>query len=314
MQTLTRECTCPRKVRREGDGKKHRWECCLEPTYRDALIGKHGKVVGKGQSGVVMAYNGRVYKTLLLDSRDARKDYLAEVNYSKLYAAEDIGPEVISMFIDESTQVGVIEMKQYEHSARNYFLKVLDSKPKEASKKYQARLKQIIRAMVRAQSYCIDLRPENFVVNVDHATKEITDMRIIDFGGGFCKTTKVGDQLPAYVVYVAMCTLCRWHTWHLTRNNERKGVDVLPKFETTPEAATYLMKADSFAPYLMGYYAAVGDGEDGPDIESSSKRRSELEAAMMWVLQLIADGETELPLKRWGKIEDAYKKYIAESV
>lgn len=299
IKRYERKCTCSRK--KIGD----RWECCLEPSYRDALLAKKASPIGSGQSGTVVAYNGRVYKTLLLDSPSSKSEFDSEARFSELFASHGIGPEVHSIFVDKKNRVGVIEMEQFEMSALKYLTDTL-GKPKVAPKAYQTKLKSLLRRMVAIRAVCEDLRPENFVVRV--AKSGAVDLRLIDYGGDFCtqfpKQRWWNEARSKDDMLAAMAMLTRWHTWHLTRRGGDRGVDVLPTPVGDPATAAQILLERNFVPYLMGYYGATADGEHGSTIEANRRRGAAISATMVRVLRAVASGQLDnLPLKPWGQIE-----------
>jgi hypothetical protein len=48
------------------------------------------------------------------------------------------------------------------------------------------RVRQLFRGMAKLGIFCMDLKPANIVIDTEQTTNLLSDMKLIDFGGGLC--------------------------------------------------------------------------------------------------------------------------------
>lgn len=237
------------------------WKCCI-PDYEKL------EYIGSGGGGVVLGGVSRhkptAYKMVDFDSIFPNSvnelEFEREVEYSRHFGNIDIGPQVVEAYIsveNPQSRKGVLVMRRYQMSLAQYLSQVLIFDHRIGVLVFDVMLKLAMSGHV-----CIDLKPDNFVVNLDN-NGDITAARMIDFNPDWCTSVRDEDIDPLVLAF-AMTAAFRFITFAMNH------VDVLPNLETgwyygvdpTAGAIAYkesvmLLESTEFT-QLMEYYSPGG--------------------------------------------------------
>lgn len=130
-------------------------------------------------------------------------DLLDEVRFVQRMEQAGLTPRTLGQYSDETHHAMV---SQRYHMDLEEWLHMSTPKDRSCSM-WTLRLRRLLRGMAKTGLFCIDLKPANVVVRLESQTSIISEMKLIDFGGGLCWESL--DLVPGYVfpwqvLYTAM--------------------------------------------------------------------------------------------------------------
>lgn len=156
-----------------------------------------GKRFNKG--GLTSVYNlkddpSKLFKITPFQTSLDLEDLKEETEFEQELSRAGLAPQLYKSFKDKHARGAVVEKF-------NMDLDVYLRKARKAGippdPKLGSFLKQILWNLAGRGIECLDVKPKNFVVNVDKDTGEIQALRIIDFGGNWC--TRKHDPELAFI-------------------------------------------------------------------------------------------------------------------
>jgi len=128
--------------------------------------------------------------------RRLKEETLAEMHFGQMMSDADIGPKIYDQFIfhkkEGNKEWGLILMEKFQGSAADFLWTGGSGRNWGATPNTKNRaivihkMMELAKRMVAEGLYCWDIKPGNFVANVDGNTKGKIKVRMIDFGGQFC--------------------------------------------------------------------------------------------------------------------------------
>ncbi len=186
MLITNRKCVFKNKIENPDDLFKQ----CTK--FKDMRLIEH---IGEGSFGSVYrgetTYNSKKINVAVKLIRNCSDENLIdlnlEINYSYNMGILGIGPLIYDAFYyknqGEDKYEQIIVMEYYPYDGRVALQSVSIQNKKKIIKKMIDLVKQTI---FEVKIYCVDLKPENFIVN------DNLDVKMIDFGTDWC----VPDHLP----------------------------------------------------------------------------------------------------------------------
>lgn len=189
--------------------------------------------LGKGSYGTVYKIKSKDNNFAMKFSEVPEQEFKnleEEINYTKILSDNKITPKYYGSVNYKNESYGInysfLLSDAYDINLNDYFLSYipwyLANKDKFISvKNSYNNIEEIINNKLLELSnlliYCVDLKPQNIVVKID-ADNQITDLKLIDWGGDFCKNKNnlseedfPDRELLKKVIYDMMVVLM--HLW-----------------------------------------------------------------------------------------------------
>jgi hypothetical protein len=161
-----------------------------------------GPVLSYSGFATIYTIRGDAARILRVQEYTNTPDILDEVRYVERMNMAGLTPLTIGNYTDGTYHA--MYCQRYEMDLERW-LNESDVRV-QCRSIWTMRVCQLLRAMSRIGLFCIDLKPANIVVKTDAATNILTDMKLIDFGGGLCWESKhlLGRPVSWHVVYAVM--------------------------------------------------------------------------------------------------------------
>ena len=173
------------------------------------------QLVGKGTFGHVFRFCKFPTRRIALkmvdyanekpeDFERVRRTIQYEAQLGKMMGEIGVGPQVYSVQFDDRNKTALIGMEFMDMDLKTFFKKrapVME----DVLEDLEQRLTRVLDRMARAGIKCLDLKPENVMVNVDKVGN-IDKVRVIDFDTRFCRQD-VSIQKDPGTAILAMKTM-----------------------------------------------------------------------------------------------------------
>ena len=128
--------------------------------------------------------------------RRLKAETLSEMHFGQMMSDANIGPKIYDQFIfhkkEDNKEWGLILMEKFQGSGADFLWTGGSGRGWGATPNTKNRaiviqkMMELAKRMVSKGLYCWDIKPGNFVTNVNGNTKGKIKVRMIDFGGQFC--------------------------------------------------------------------------------------------------------------------------------
>lgn len=128
--------------------------------------------------------------------RRLREETLAEMRFGQMMSDAHIGPKMYDQFIFRkkggNEEWGLILMEKFQGSAADFLWSGGSGRDWGATPNTKNRaivirkMMELTKRMISKGLYCWDIKPGNYVANVNGNTMGTINVRMIDFGGQFC--------------------------------------------------------------------------------------------------------------------------------
>lgn len=193
------------------------------------------RLLGKGGFGRVYRYCGtdgdRALKVIKYDrdtsDEENRRAITREVEIGEMMSGVRVGPYVFAAKFDDANRTAIVEMERMDMDLIEFFEKN-PSMTQETVDGLSHMLSEKLGTMAFYGFKCLDLKPENIMVDLDR-DGNVTKLRIIDFDPRFCSELESIDQADAAATAMKLLLAANTHRVHpdgaLLFESELSGID-----------------------------------------------------------------------------------------
>ena len=156
--------------------------------------------IGRGASCRVYPVKGQPTRIYRIQTNDVElEDILHEIKLTSKMTRLGVCPIVYVQVIDKNDNHAML-MQRYQMSLCVYFKTGSNTTLNEfptwkvatifIDPSWEMTLVHLLRITAKANILCLDIKPENVVVNLDHENKRIIDLKLIDFGDDLCQEVR----------------------------------------------------------------------------------------------------------------------------
>lgn len=167
---------------------------------------KTGKKLGSG--GFSNVYEVKDHPKLVIRTQpwspSTANNIINETKLALGLATLEVAPQIYHAFHDRKTHVFIME--KYDMDLKMYLKSAADTS-------WEMGVEFLLLKLARLFILCADIKPGNIVIKTNKKN-DIIDMRLIDFGGDYCRPTKCPknkEHVCQKAIFIVMLLLVRQH-------------------------------------------------------------------------------------------------------